>query len=738
MAAWDKDLLPDKGRAWDKDIIAADDIPKMAPRQRAIAASKAPNSTINGADILGGMAAGAGAIGSTLLAPIDIAEDLFSGKGLTLESNRKRRADIQSALQELGANPESKAYGAGKIGAEILGTLGVGPAMATGAKAIGAAPGVVRAMQTNGMSTGATPVTNGGKVLDMGVRMGAGSAAGAGSAFLVNPEETKSGAIAGAVTPPVIAGLSAVGQGIGAAARGTRNGIGELFKTEQQRGAQELIAALDLTPAQLPGVIAQLRGAAQYVPGAAPTVAQALDKPQASILQRVVSAGPGGEKLREALAAQAEARLQALGNVAPVSPNGLDQVRSDFGRSIERQVIPDEAAISQRITGMYNNIDPGSAARIPAPVAAFEAAQEKFTGAGAFGKNPAAGQATATARGLSGQIPGTPAGAIIGPNGAPLIPAGAPQNREALWPEVNRLRSSLNEQWSKAVEAGDNQVAAALAQQKAALDDAIKSNLPAKDLAQFLEANSSHAAKMERFHTGPQAGIFQQRNGLPSRQGGEIPGLFWGQRPGTAEDVNHFKRLVDNDPSMIAQLQSMITSEGAGKQGANSELGKRFTDWFSANQSGLREAFNASQFNALQNIAHDVTRATNAAVLAKGVGSDTYQKASNALDAGLFGLPAVKALTQRGPLRSVLEPARATLADSSSKGKAQRLADLLADSSVAADAMGQQVPQAQALRNLLGQGMNQINLPRGTLSGMSLADLYRAGLYRAPAVSAAQ
>lgn len=73
-----------------------------------------------------GLLRGAGSIGATLLAPMDIASDALSGKGLSLESNRQRRADMDAALQTMGAQPDSWLYKGGKIGGEILGTAGAG------------------------------------------------------------------------------------------------------------------------------------------------------------------------------------------------------------------------------------------------------------------------------------------------------------------------------------------------------------------------------------------------------------------------------------------------------------------------------------------------------------------------------------------------------------------------------------------------------------------------------------
>ena len=75
---------------------------------------------------LAGLVRGAGSIGATLLAPIDIAKDAISGKGLSLESNRQRRSDMDSALASMGAETDSFGYGAGKLTGEVLGTAGAG------------------------------------------------------------------------------------------------------------------------------------------------------------------------------------------------------------------------------------------------------------------------------------------------------------------------------------------------------------------------------------------------------------------------------------------------------------------------------------------------------------------------------------------------------------------------------------------------------------------------------------
>lgn len=149
-------------------------------------------------DVAGNLAAGAvrgaGSIGATILAPYDIARDALAGKGLTLESNRQRRADIDTGLRMAGADPESWMYKGGKIAAEIAGTAGAGGVLARGAQALGAAPKVVSAL-----ASGGAKVEGGTRLARTAMRAGAGAAVGGASAATIDPSMTAGGAGAGAV-----------------------------------------------------------------------------------------------------------------------------------------------------------------------------------------------------------------------------------------------------------------------------------------------------------------------------------------------------------------------------------------------------------------------------------------------------------------------------------------------------------------------------------------------------------
>jgi hypothetical protein len=182
-----------------------------------------------GATNLGaGLVRGAGSIGATLLAPIDMASDALAGKGLSLDSNRQRRADIDSGLSYLvGSDPNSLLYKTGKLGGEVAGTAGMGGVLASGARAIGASPALVSSLATSGMRAGGATGLAG-----LGIRAAGGAVTGATSAGLVDPADAFSGGLIGAGLP--VAGKAAVASGRGI----TRSIVGSGVRPEVRALAQ--------------------------------------------------------------------------------------------------------------------------------------------------------------------------------------------------------------------------------------------------------------------------------------------------------------------------------------------------------------------------------------------------------------------------------------------------------------------------------------------------------------------
>ena len=198
--------------ATDEEVIAQAQKLFSQPSSEGIPGKRAEPSFLSqvgqqvGNVVAGGLR-GAGSIGATLIRPFESAEE-----------NQQRRAAMDAALASMGAQPDSLAYGAGKIGAEVAGTSGVG---GLAAKGLGLVPGVAKvapnmlaAIRSGGFSAGnavGTPA--------LVARMAGGAITGGASAGLVNPEEAKTGAIVGGALPVV--GMLAKG-----GVQATKNALG--------------------------------------------------------------------------------------------------------------------------------------------------------------------------------------------------------------------------------------------------------------------------------------------------------------------------------------------------------------------------------------------------------------------------------------------------------------------------------------------------------------------------------
>jgi hypothetical protein len=184
--------------------------------------------------ILGDMAAGAlrgaGSIGATLLTPIDAGARAFGVENEYI-GRRDRRQAMTDALRSMGANPESTAFGVGKVASEIAGTAGVGGALAKGASAIHAlartAPGLIQALRTSGMS--------GGNLLS---RITGGAISGGAQAGLANPEDARTGAAIGASIPAVGAALRGAAS-LGKKFLGGTTGVGEEAISQAYKSGKE-------------------------------------------------------------------------------------------------------------------------------------------------------------------------------------------------------------------------------------------------------------------------------------------------------------------------------------------------------------------------------------------------------------------------------------------------------------------------------------------------------------------
>jgi hypothetical protein len=209
-------------------------------------------------NVAAGALRGAGSIGSTLLAPVDIIKDAIDGKGLSLESNRQRRKDIDAGLETLGAQPDSMGYQGGKILSEIAGTMGIPGIVAKGAQAIGAAPKVVSALNSGGFTLGTAPATTTlGKVGNAALRTGAGATVGAATAGYVNPDDAGTGAVIGAAVPGAVKVAGEVGKGI---KKGVTNALGASTGTS----AETVSAAYQAGKNKSADFVNHMRGNAEF------------------------------------------------------------------------------------------------------------------------------------------------------------------------------------------------------------------------------------------------------------------------------------------------------------------------------------------------------------------------------------------------------------------------------------------------------------------------------------------
>ncbi len=297
-------------------------------------AKPAPSSSIG--QSLGNLAAGAvrgaGSIGATLLAPIDVAKDALSGKGLSLESNRQRRAAMDAGLQSLGADPDSMLYQGGKLATEIAGTAGAGGVVGNALSRVagmaglgGRAAPLVEAIRTSGMTApGAGLLT----------RTAGGVVSGGAQAGLIDPAQAKTGAIVGGALPGAVKIAGAAGRKIGQIARGPEQSADLAAAIGQARGAGYVIPPSQARPTLLNRL---LEGASGKI-----TTAQNASAKNAAVTSKLVAQDLGLQadtkitsdvlKGVRDTAGQAYQDIGATGTIAP-GPGyaaALDQIEAPF------------------------------------------------------------------------------------------------------------------------------------------------------------------------------------------------------------------------------------------------------------------------------------------------------------------------------------------------------------------------------------------------------------------------
>lgn len=202
---------------------------------------------------IGGLVRGAGSIGATLLAPFDYAEDAIeravTGKDRPVSRNDERRQGMDGGLRALGSDPKAGRFQGGKLGGEVLGTLGVGPALAG---ALRLAPGAsavapfLTAVETGGASAGGMAGLGG-----LGVRSAGGAVTGAASAGLVNPGDAKLGGMIGGALPGALKLAGAAGSAVGRTFRGAKQSPELAAAVAQARQAGYVLPPTQARPSLL-------------------------------------------------------------------------------------------------------------------------------------------------------------------------------------------------------------------------------------------------------------------------------------------------------------------------------------------------------------------------------------------------------------------------------------------------------------------------------------------------------
>ena len=319
-------------------------------------------------DLAAGAVRGAGSIGATLLTPKDALEAAIArGMGADMPAPERRNA-MTEALRGMGADPESIAFGAAKIGAEIAGTAGIGSALAGGAQAMRAGPAVVNALRSGGM------VTGGRGAADLALRAGAGAAVGGASAGMVDPSQAGTGALIGGALPGAISGAGKFGSAVGGA-------IYRAMTPEMQKQAVALAQATGRTIDEVASAL-QRRGPTM-IPGSAKTTPQILQNETVSQVARNLQ-NKGNFGLVEAEKANAAARIAALERVAPTAGT-INEARANAGNAVVDYAKAAEKSASQRVRNLFDAVESQDDVRMFLPIEQMEAARGKFLGRGSFG-----------------------------------------------------------------------------------------------------------------------------------------------------------------------------------------------------------------------------------------------------------------------------------------------------------------------------------------------------------------
>lgn len=262
----------DLTRLSDSDLLAlkAGDLSKMSDEglttlKGGSASKKESSGAVN---VGGGILAGAADIGATILSPIDWAARKMGAQNVPylqdvvgFEPGERRRL-VEKTMVDMGADPESFGYQAGKIGTQIAGTAGAPAAIARPLMAMERVAPVAGTVGRAIESAGFNVPQAGGRVSNAALRVGGGAVAGGGAAALANPEDAGAGAMGGGLFGAL---SKPIGQAVGAVARRftpadmTAAGVSDLNDYQVQtikRVASELGIDVAAMPKQMESYVA--------------------------------------------------------------------------------------------------------------------------------------------------------------------------------------------------------------------------------------------------------------------------------------------------------------------------------------------------------------------------------------------------------------------------------------------------------------------------------------------------
>lgn len=378
MPSAQADTLPGFRGMSDADLMAA--YQKAKPATAAAPQPAAPAETTPAQDVaqfgknaVGGLLRGAGSIGATLARPFETG---------TENTDRRTRLDTNAA-ELLGADPNSWVYKGFKLGGEVAGTAGAGPALGIGARLAGASSSIVNALTSAGFSTGAAVAPGlAGTAANLALRTAGGATTGAASAGLIDPSSAKTGALVGGALPGAASLVGYAG-----------NSLGAMLQPFYQKGQERLAGNALREFATNPAAARQsLSNAAEIIPGSSPITATAAGDDGLAALSRSMQNASvefaSGLSARQT--AQNQARTTAIEGIA--GNTGKIQIAKDARNALTSPMREEvlQAAGNVPSDGILKSIDsliakPDNAGKLSQQaLSEFRGRIEKFSQDGAI------------------------------------------------------------------------------------------------------------------------------------------------------------------------------------------------------------------------------------------------------------------------------------------------------------------------------------------------------------------